>query len=247
MLGLFVGSGLAAAAGLNAFVSLVIISALARFTSLIDLSPGFSWLTSWPAILVLFALLTVELIIDKIPGVDTTNDVFQTPVRPAAAALAFAASSTASSVDGHAFWGDHIWIAWVLGALFGLAAHLSKAASRTAISAATGGAATAAASFAEDGIAVVLCFVALFLPWMVPVLLVAIVALVYWIVTIGRRRRERIKEKQREWRAEREAAEFAAGFRSWLTRRGLLSRTPTRRVGSRARTTGSRPRRTRSR
>ncbi len=220
MLAALTGTGLAAAAGLNAFVPLVVIAILSRFSDLLELSPGFSWLASWPAILVCLALLTVELVIDKIPGIDTANDFFQTPVRPAAAALAFAASATAHTGGASgSFWSHQVWLAWTVGALIGLAAHLSKAASRTAISAATGGSGTAAASFAEDGIAVTLCLFALVVPWLVLPMLAGMVAAVYRIVTIGRRRRQRIAEKQRRWREELEAADIAAGFKNWLARR----------------------------
>ncbi len=219
MLAALTGTGLAAAGGLNAFIPLVVIATLSRFTGILDLSPGFSWLSSWPAILICLALLTVELVIDKIPGIDTANDFFQTPIRPAAAALAFAAAATADAGPTGNFWSHHIWLAWILGALVGLASHLSKTASRTAINAATGGSGTAAASFAEDGIAVTLCLFAFVLPWLVLPALAAIVAGVYRIVTIGRRRRQRLSEKQRRWREEREAADIAAGFKNWLTKR----------------------------
>jgi hypothetical protein len=219
MLAVLTGTGLATAAGLNAFIPLVMIATLSRFTSILELSSGFAWISSWPAILVFLALLMAELVIDKIPGIDTANDFFQTPVRPAAAALAFTASITADAGLTGSLWTHHIWLAWFLGALIGIAAHLSKAASRTAISAATGGSGTATASFAEDGIAVTLCWVAFVLPWLVLPALAGIVVAVYRIVTIGRRRRQRISEKQRRWREEREAADIAAGFKNWLTKR----------------------------
>jgi uncharacterized membrane protein len=227
MLIALMGLGFAAAAGLNAFLPLAILATLSRFTGLVELSSGFSWLASWPAIIVILCLLTIELILDKIPGVDTVNDVFQTPLRPAVGALVFMASVTAEITGTDQAWMCPGWVAWTLGALIGLTVHLCKAASRTAIGAATGGSGTALASFAEDGLALSLCLFALVMPLLVLPILVGMGFAVYRIVTIGRRRRQRIAERQRRWREEREAAEIAAGLRGWLAR-------PTRRLLARA-------------
>ena len=73
-------------------------------------------------------------------------------------------------------------------------------------------------SFGEEGLALTLCLFALVLPWLVVPVIAGMVAAVYWIVTIGRRRRQHIADRQRLWRAEREAAEIAAGVRGWLAR-----------------------------
>ena len=145
------GLGFSAAAGMNAFIPLAMLATLDRFTGIVDLAPGFSWLSSWPAIIVLLCFLVVELVLDKIPGIDTVNDLIQTPTRPVAAALVFSAAVTAQVSGTDHEWILPMWVAWSLGLLVGLTAHLSKAASRTAIGAATGGSGTPLASFAEDG------------------------------------------------------------------------------------------------
>ncbi len=227
MLVAMTGLGFSAAAGLNAFIPLAVLATLARFTSLIELSPGFSWLASWPVIIAGLCLLTVELVLDKIPGVDTVNDFIQTPLRPAMAALVFAASVTADVPGTDQVWACPGWVSWTLGALLGLTVHLCKAASRTAIGAATGGYGTPPASFFEDGLALSLCVFALVIPLLVFPVLVGMGVGVYRIVTIGRRRRQRKAEEQRQWRKEREAAEVAAGLKGWLAR-------PTRRLLARA-------------
>jgi hypothetical protein len=227
MLVALTGFGFAAAAGLNAFIPLAVLATLSRFTGIIDLAPGFSWLSSWPVIVASLCLLTIELVLDKIPGVDTVNDLFQTPFRPAVGALVFAASVTADVTGTSQAWAGPGWVAWTLGALIGLTVHLCKAASRTAIGAATGGSGTPLASFTEDGVALSLCLFALVMPLLVLPVLVGMGIAVYRIVTIGRRRRQRIAERQRRWREEREAAEIAAGLKGWLARptRRFLSRT----------------------
>lgn len=226
MLVALTGLGFAAAAGLNAFIPLAILVTLSRFTGLVDFSPGFTWLDSWLAVIVILCLLTVELVLDKIPGVDTVNDIFQTPIRPAIGALVFTASVTADITGTDQVWACPGWVAWALGALIGLTVHLCKAASRTAIGAATGGSATPLASFVEDGLSLSLCLFALVMSLLVLPILVGMGIAVYRIVTIGRRRRQRIAERQRRWREEREAAEMAAGLMGWLARptRRLLAR-----------------------
>lgn len=229
MLGALTGVGFAAAAGLNTFIPLVVIAVLSRFSGLIDLTPGFSWIASMPALLVFLALLAVELILDKIPGIDHINDFMLTPVRPAVGGLVCAATATAATTESASWWQHHVWIAWAIGVVVGFASHLSKAASRAAVSAATGGAGALPASFAEDALAFTFCLFALYVAWLVLPLLAIMAAAVYWIVTIGRRRRERKAEVQRRWRAEREAAEFAAGLVGWLAWPGrkILARAPT--------------------
>lgn len=40
------GTGLAASAGLNAYVPLLAVGLLDRFTSVVDLGPGYAWLSN---------------------------------------------------------------------------------------------------------------------------------------------------------------------------------------------------------
>ncbi len=161
MLAALTGAGLSAAAGLNAFIPLVIVGTLARFTSLIELPPGLTWLASWPAIIVSLLLLLVELVLDKIPGVDHVNDVIQSAVRPVVGAVIFAATAAADVVESSQFWKDHEWLGYVIGAIMSFAVHLGKATSRTAINAATAGTGSPVASFTEDAVAVGLSFSAI--------------------------------------------------------------------------------------
>jgi uncharacterized membrane protein len=207
MLAALTGAGLSAAAGLNAFIPLVIVGTLARFTSLIQLPPGLTWLESWPAIIISLALLLIEVVLDKIPGVDHVNDIIQTAVRPVVGAVIFAATAAADVVESSQFWKDHEWLGYVLGAIMALTVHLGKATSRTAINAATAGMGSPVASFTEDAVAVGLSFSAILVPWLVAFMLLAMGAAVYRIVTTGRRRRQRKAAEQAENRAAREARE----------------------------------------
>lgn len=207
MLAALTGTGLSAAAGLNAFIPLVIVGTLARFTSLIELPSSLSWLASWPAIIISLVLLLVEVVLDKIPGVDHVNDIIQTAVRPVVGAVIFTATSSADVVESSEFWQDHQWLGYIAGAIMASVVHVGKATSRTAINAASAGTGSPIASFAEDAVAVGLSFSAILFPWLVVLALLAMGAAVYRIVTTGRRRRQRKAAEQAERRARREARE----------------------------------------
>ena len=83
MLEFLTGTGLATSAGLNAYIPLLALGLLDRFTGLVDLPAGWTWLSADASLWILGALLALELVADKIPGVDAVNDVVQTVVRPA--------------------------------------------------------------------------------------------------------------------------------------------------------------------
>ena len=91
--GIFTAFGLSASTGLNAYLPLLVVSLLARFTDWITLSQPWDTLESWWVIGVLAALSLVEFFADKVPTVNHINDAIQTFVRPAAGAIAFAASA----------------------------------------------------------------------------------------------------------------------------------------------------------
>ena len=89
--------GLSAATGLNAYLPLLIVGLLARFTDLITLSTPWNTLENPWVLGVLGVLLVIEMAADKIPAVDTVNDVIQTVIRPTAGAILFAASGNVIS------------------------------------------------------------------------------------------------------------------------------------------------------
>ena len=199
------GAGLSAAAGLNAFIPLVIVGVFARFTDVIELPPELLWLQSWPVIIIGLLLLAADIVLDKIPGVDTVNDLIQTAVRPLVGGVIFAASSSAAEFGDQTFWTDHPLIAGIVGALVAAAVHISKTASRPAVNASTGGTGAPLASFAEDAIAVGLSFLAIFIPILVVVVFIVLGIIVYRIVTSGRRRRKHKSLLQTKNRLAREA------------------------------------------
>ncbi len=204
MLEVLTGSGLAASAGLNAYIPLLLMGLLSRYTDLVELPSGWQWLGNGWVVLILAVLLAVEVVADKVPVVDHVNDVVQTVVRPTAGGLAFGAgagSETVTVSDPDTFFSSHQWVPVVVGVFIALGVHLLKAAARPVINATTAGVGAPVASTAEDATSVVMSVVALLLPVLVMVFLVGLVLFVPWLF---RRRRERRRER---------AAAREAGFR----------------------------------
>jgi len=165
------GVGLAAAAGLNAYIPLLLAAVLARL-DIISLQAPYDLLESWPAIIILSALLALEVVADKVPAVDSVNDTVQTLVRPASGAVLFAAALAPGSE-----WSQALGL--IAGLVTAGSVHAAKAAVRPVANAGTAGVAAPVLSTAEDGLSVALALAALLLPLLVLVLLV-VLALVLW-------------------------------------------------------------------
>ncbi len=167
-LGIFSAFGLSASAGLNAYIPLLVIALMARFTDLIKLGKPWDALTSWWIIGLLIVLTLVEFLVDKFPAVNHVNDfIVQTFVRPAAGAIAFAASANVIT-DVHPI------LAIALGILVAGSVHAAKSlAVRPAVSAATGGAGNVPVSVAEDATSTTLSIMSVVAPVLVAIVLVS--------------------------------------------------------------------------
>lgn len=188
MLELLTGSGMAMAAGLNAYVPLIGLGLLSRFTDLVALPQGWQWLESTPALGILAVLLAVEIVADKVPVLDSVNDALQTLVRPAAGGMVFAAGSaseTAAVTDPGTLVQDWRWVPVVLGVLLALATHLTKAVARPAVNTVTAGAGAPVVSTAEDVSSVALVLVSVLLPVLVALLVAAVLAML--VLAVRRR------------------------------------------------------------
>ncbi|NLA64796.1 MAG: DUF4126 domain-containing protein, partial [Leucobacter sp.] len=97
MLELLTGTGLAAAAGLNAYIPLLAMGLAGRF-EWIQLPTGWVWLEKEWVMVILGVLFIIEIVADKVPAVDTVNDWIQTVVRPASGGIVFAGGIGASPV-----------------------------------------------------------------------------------------------------------------------------------------------------
>ncbi|MEU7821211.1 DUF4126 domain-containing protein [Catellatospora sp. NPDC049133] len=191
MLELLTGTGLATAAGLNAYIPLLVIGMLDRYTNLINLPSTWSWLSNGWVLLILAVLLAIEFVADKVPVVDSVNDVVQTVVRPTAGGMAFAAgtgSETVTVTDPSALWTQKLWIPIVIGLLIAFTVHGAKATARPVMNVATVGMAAPVVSTVEDGASAGLSVVAIIVPFLV---IIFLIGLVWWMVTARRRRRQR--------------------------------------------------------
>ncbi|MEJ3747201.1 DUF4126 domain-containing protein [Actinomycetes bacterium KLBMP 9797] len=192
MLEALTGSGLAASAGLNAYIPLLTMGVLTRYTDLMELPSGWDWLSNGWVMAILAVLLLVEVVADKVPVVDHVNDVLQTAVRPTAGGLAFGAGAGSETVLVSDPGDTNQWMPVVAGVLIALGVHGVKALSRGVVNATTAGIGAPVASTAEDVTSVTMSLVAIILPFLVLVFLAGIVLFLAWVL-----RRRRIKKRER--------------------------------------------------
>ncbi|HEU4422133.1 MAG TPA: DUF4126 domain-containing protein [Pilimelia sp.] len=195
MLELLTGTGLAASAGLNAYIPLLALGLLARYSDLVELPSGWQWLSNGWVISIFALLLAIEFVADKVPVVDHVNDVLQTAVRPASGGLVFGAGSSAQTAtvsDPGEFFTSSQWIPVAAGVLIALAVHAMKAVTRPVVNVTTAGAGAPVVSTAEDLTSAVMSVVAILLPVLVLIMLLAMLAGFIWLWRRrSRRRRER--------------------------------------------------------
>lgn len=188
---LMTGFGLATAAGLNAYIPLLAIGLLGRFTDLITLPHTWSWLENGWVIAIVAILLVVEIVADKVPALDSVNDVVQTFVRPTAGGIVFGsgtAAQTAAVTDPGEFARTGQWVPIAIGVVTALVVHLTKTTVRPAANVATAGFAAPVLSTIEDITSVALVFIAILIPALV---LAVLIGLVWAAVALWRRRRRR--------------------------------------------------------
>lgn len=188
---LLTGFGLATAAGLNAYIPLLALGLLSRFTELVSLPAGWAWLENGWVMLIVGVLLAVEIVADKIPALDSVNDAIQTFVRPTAGGIVFGsgtAAQTAAVTDPGAFASSGQWIGVIIGIVTALIVSLTKSAVRPIANIGSAGMAAPVLSTAEDVTSVGLVFVSLLLPLLV---LVALAAVAFTVFQVWRWRRRR--------------------------------------------------------
>jgi len=175
--------GLSTSAGLNAYIPLLVVALLARFTPLVTLNEPYDALSSWWAIGTLAVLLIVEILVDKVPAVDTINDAVQTFIRPAAGAILFAATTNTI--------GLHPVLAAVCGVILTGGVHAVKAGGRPVVTAMTAGVGNPIVSTIEDVISFVTSVLAIVAPYLVVALIVIALGLFTWWHVRRRQRRAR--------------------------------------------------------
>ena len=174
--GIFTAFGLSASAGLNAYIPLLLVGLLARYTDLIHLNAPWDTLSNPWIVLMLCVLVIIEMLADKVPAVNHLNDLVQTLIRPAAGAIAFAASANVVTYVSPI-------LALACGLLVAGTVHVAKAgAVRPMVTATTGGAGNIPVSIAEDVVSTILSFLAIALPIFVGTLLIVLAAfIIYWL------------------------------------------------------------------
>ena len=160
------GIGLAASAGLRAFLPLLVIS-IAGKVGWVPLADRFEWLATWPAVIVFGVAVVMELLADKIPLIDNLLDTLQVWIKPVVGALLAVAVLTELEPLP----------ATVLGIMAGASSagivHIVKAKARLLSSALTAGIGNPILSLIEDAVALIGSILSV----IVPFLIVVVVAL----------------------------------------------------------------------
>ena len=182
--------GLSASAGLNAYIPLLIVALSSRFPTgdpLLQLAEPYDLLGNGLVIAVLVVLLLVEMTVDKIPAVDTINDVIHTFIRPAAGAVLFAANANVINDMSPL-------LALIAGLILAGSVHATKGAVRPVVTATTAGTGNWFVSLVEDVIAVVVSILSLLIPILISIfLVVAFGYLISWLLRRRRKRRDFIR------------------------------------------------------
>jgi hypothetical protein len=173
LLGIFTAFGLSASAGLNAYIPLLVVALFARFTDVFTLSSPWDALESWWIIGLLLVLSLIEFFADKAPAVNHVNDLIQTFVRPAAGAIAFAASADVVTEINPVF-------ALAMGLLVAGSVHVVKSAAvRPMVTATTAGTGNVLVSTLEDVVSTAVSILSVLLP---AILLGLSVLVLLWIL-----------------------------------------------------------------
>jgi len=175
--------GLSVSAGLNAYIPLLVVSLLAKFTDLIELAKPWDALESWWTIGMLGVLVVIEAVADKVPVVDHVNDAIQTFIRPTAGAILFAASAKSITEI-------HPVLSLICGLLVAGSVHAAKSVvARPVVDVATAGLGTPVVSTLEDIFATIVSVLSI----VVPILMVIIVFLTIWLIASFINRRRKLK------------------------------------------------------
>lgn len=168
--------GLSGAAGLNAWLPLLVSALLAR-ADVVELGAPFDELSSTPGLVLLAVLTVADFVGDKIPLVDHVLHLAGAVVAPASGAILFAGQTGVES--------DLPTLAAVLlGGVTAGSIHAGRSAVRPVATATTGGLGNPVLSLGEDLGALALVAVAFVLPLLA---LVLVLALVVVLVSVRRR------------------------------------------------------------
>jgi hypothetical protein len=177
--GLFSAFGLSASAGLNAYIPLLTLALLTRYTDLIKLSSPWDGIANGWIIALLLVLSLIEFFADKVPAVNHINDAIQTFVRPTAGAIVFAASAQViTEINPVLSLAAGLFVAGGVHAVKSLAI-------RPLVTATTAGIGDVPVSIAEDIISTALSILSILVPVLAFLFVLVVIA---WIIHKFRRR-----------------------------------------------------------
>lgn len=168
VLGYLTALGLATAAGLNAWIPLLATGLLSKYTGLIDLEGDWTFLEE-PLVLAAIALVGVaDFVGDKVPAVDHVLHAAGTVVAPVTGTVSALAATGDLDVSSG--------VVAVLGLVGAEGSHATRMAVRPLSTASTGGLGNPVLSAVEDVISAVLSFLAIALPVLALLLVLALFA-----------------------------------------------------------------------
>lgn len=166
--------GLSWASGIRLYMTLFIAGWFGR-AGWIDLPQSLRVLESPWVMALTGALLLVEFLADKVPGIDSAWDAIQTFIRvPAGAVLGAAALGQMGT--------EWTTIAAILGGTFAAGAHMTKAGSRALINTSPEPFSNWAASFSEDVAVLGGLWAAFFHPWVLIAFLAIFFIAALWLL-----------------------------------------------------------------
>lgn len=185
--GYFTALGLSTAAGLNAYIPLLTVGLLNRYTDLIDLPAPWNNISD-PLVLGIVGVVGLaDFIGDKVPIVDHVLHVIGLAVAPIVGGLLALASASAFDLDPGVTAG--------LGVAAALATQVGRTAARPLSTAATGGGGNPVVSLAEDGVSGALSITALVWPVVAALLVVVVLAAVVFLSLQWRKVRSRFQRR----------------------------------------------------
>ena len=171
-LSLLTALGLSTAAGLNAYLPLLIVGLLGRYTDLIDLGSPYDQLQRPGVLAIIGAIALIDFVGDKIPAIDHALHAVGIVVAPVAGAMVALAVTGNDAVEP-AF-------ALVVGVAAAGATQGARSIVRPGSTALTGGAGNPVLSLGEDTVSTALSFAAIVVPVLAFVMVLAVFALLFW-------------------------------------------------------------------
>ncbi|MEN9937981.1 MAG: hypothetical protein RLZZ387_4560 [Chloroflexota bacterium] len=175
--------GLSTAAGLNAYIPLLVVGLLDRYTNLVNLSAPYDTISNPWVLLVIAVLALIDLVGDKIPAVDHAFHAAGIIINPVAGALLFMAT-TGSAGDVNPV------LAAICGVLLAGVTHGARATIRPVATATTAGFANPVVSTVEDVTSFTISLLAIFVPLLAFLAVIGSAVAVFLIVRRVRPRRE---------------------------------------------------------